>query len=349
MALDTYTVIGQGLGDYIKYGICVVNTVAIRDLDRDGIPELLATTSQIVPRGRPRLYAWTLSTPHMLRGLARPDIRSSWSHGIGFLESPGAGSRSTYVTFCGYGEIVEFQLASETTEEGFARESLRWKKVGQLPVSGEWVQSVDLDHDGQTEICVATGFATDRAAIHIYAGDQPGGDLRLEQIIDEGGRFFNVRFLVEGLRDDGEKELIAWWTQEQGGGECEIIRYRMGPEGIRERRLLGQGTVAALWPADGQMAVMDLDRDGHPEVWFVNGSGTLYRHDGSQSGSLVRVTQVKGRFGPIAAAPATPSAPPALLLGWGRSVLRLTKGKVPPKQGWKSATFPSPAVHPSTK
>ena len=171
---DTYLTIGVGLGDYTRFGMCDVNSLAIKDLDKDGSPELLATTSQIVPRGRPRLYAWSLSNPPVLRGMSRPDIQSSWSHGIGFLESPGAPSLSTYVTFCGYGEIVEYQLASSTNKAGFAEVSLGWKNVGQLPVSGEWIQSNDVDHDGQTELCVATGFAPGKTAIHIYTGDRPG-------------------------------------------------------------------------------------------------------------------------------------------------------------------------------
>src|SRR4051794_14122101 len=73
----TYTTIGEGLGDYIRYGVCEVNSLAIRDIDRDGTPELLATTSQIIPRGRPRLYVWSLSYPVVLRCMTRPDIQSS--------------------------------------------------------------------------------------------------------------------------------------------------------------------------------------------------------------------------------------------------------------------------------
>jgi FG-GAP repeat len=337
--------IGEGLGDYFHFGICEVNTLALRDLDRDGTPELLAATSQILPRGRPRLYAWSLAAPHALRGMARPDIRSSWSHGIGFLGAPDAPSQSTYVTFCGFGEIVEFQLASDTTEEGFARESLRWKKVGQLPVSGESVLTTDVDHDGQTEIVVATGFATDLSAIHIYAADRPGSDLRLERVIDEGRRFFNVRFLVGDTRGIGGRDLVAWWCQAEENGECEVIRYRLGPEGVRERTVLALGTKASLWPCDGQMALMDMDEDGHPELWFVNGTGTLWRHDESQSEPLVRIAQVEGRFGPIAAAPATSKTPPALLLGWGRSVLRLTDETRQAPPGRTSSRFRSLASH----
>jgi hypothetical protein len=103
---NVYTAIGEGLGDYIRFGTCEVNSLAIRDLDRDGVPELLATTSQINPRGRPRLYAWSLSRPVAIRGVTRPDISSSWSHGIGFLESSLEAPPSVFVTYCGHGEII---------------------------------------------------------------------------------------------------------------------------------------------------------------------------------------------------------------------------------------------------
>jgi hypothetical protein len=261
--------------------------------------------------------------------MTRPDIQSSWSHGIGFLDSSGAPSVSTYVTFRGYGEIVEYELASGTNESGFAEETLGWKKVGQLPISGEWIQSIDVDQDGQTELCVATRYAPGKAAIHIYAGDRPGADLRFEQVIDEAGRYCNVRFLVGDTRGNGVRDLVAWWCHELGGGDSEVIRYSLGPRGIRERTVVAQGTGELFWPKDGQMALMDLDGNGHPEIWFANTAGGLWRFDASRSPAMVRIAQIKGEFGPITPAPATPLIPPALLVAMGRSVLRLVKAPVP--------------------
>jgi hypothetical protein len=328
MTSKSYTAIGEGLGDNVRFGMCAVNSLAIRDLDRDGIPELLATTSQIVPRGRPRLYVWSLSYPHTLKCVTRPDIPSSWSHGIGFLELAGAPSVSTYVTFCGHGEIIEYRLVRGEDEAGFAEEALRWKKVGQLPASGEWIQSSDVDHDGRTELCVATGYAPGRAAIHIYASDESGAQLRLEQVIDEAGRFCNVRFIVGETRGDGLRELVAWWCQESDGGDTAVVRYRLGADCIRERTVLAQGTGGLAWPRDGQITVMDLDGNGHSEIWFANTAGELWCIDATQSPALARIAQINGEFGPIAAAAATPATPPALLAGLGRSVLRLIKDPV---------------------
>jgi hypothetical protein len=329
MAPQTYLSVGEGLGDLIRFGMCDVNSLAIRDVDTDGTPELLVTTSQIVPRGRPRFYVWSLSYPHALIDMARPYIQSSWSHGIGFLEWPDMSTVSMYVTFCGHGEVVEYRLTNGMDESGFNEETLRWKKVAQLPTSGEWIQSIDVDHDGQTELCVATGYAAGKAAIHIYTGDRPGADLRLEQVIDEAGRFGNVRFIVAETCGNGSRDLIAWWCQELDGGNSTVVRYRLGPGCIRERTTITQGTSELFWPKDGQIAVMDLEDDGHSEVWFANTAGELWRLDATQSPALARVAQIKGGFGPITAAPATHSTPAALLVGLGRSVLRLIKDPVP--------------------
>jgi hypothetical protein len=194
-----------------------------------------------------------------LKCLSRPEIESSWSHGIAFLEHPGAPSLSTFVTFCGHGEIVEYQLNRRENEAGFLEEVLGWKKVGQLGSSGEWILSADVDDDGQTEVCVASGYARGKAAIQIYSGELAGGDLRLERTIDEGGRFTNVRFLVGDTRGDGRPDLVAWWCPELDNSECAVIAYRLGPEGIRERTVLAQGISELLWPRDGQYAVHDLD------------------------------------------------------------------------------------------
>jgi hypothetical protein len=336
----TYLSIGEGLGDSLRFGLCDVNSLAIRDLDRDGVPELLATTSQAVPRGRPRLYVWSLAHPHAMIDMIRPAIESSWSHGIGFLERLDASAVSIYVTFCGRGEILEYRLTRGTDEAGFAGETLRWKQVGQLPASGEWVQSSDVDHDGQTEVCVATGYAPGRAAIHIYAGDQPGATLQLEQVIDEAGRFANVRFIADPTSGNGVPYLIAWWCPELDGGESAVIRYRLGPGCIRERTVIGRGTGELYWPRDGQIAVMDLDGDGSREVWFANTAGGLWRLDATQSWAPLRVAQVKGGFGPIAAAAATPTTPAALLVGLGPSVLRLTRHSAPTSTRRAGARLP---------
>ncbi len=335
----TYIPIAEGMGDYIRYGFCHINSLAVRDMDNDGSPELFATTSQANPRGRPRLYIWSLGYPHVLLSMTRPDIRSSWSHGIGFLQSPALRSLSLYVTFCGYGEIVEYQPVNRRDESGFAEESIAWKKVGQLPASGEWLQSCDVDNDGQTELCAATGYVPGKAAILVYASDRPGADLRLERVIDEAGRFCNVRFIVGDTRGDGGHDLIAWWCLGREGGDSVIVRYRLAPEGVRERTVLAHGTSGIYWPKDGQIALMDLDGDGRREVWFANSAGGLWCIDGARGSAPVRIAQIKGEFGPIAASPATPLTPAALLIGLGRSILSLTRDVVP-------AAAPRRPVHP---
>jgi hypothetical protein len=114
------------MGDSVHAGTCNVNALAIVDVDRDGAPELLASTSQVTPRGRPRLYMWTLGFPVSLREVVRPEIRSSWSHGLGWMPEQGGANSSLLITYCGFGEIVEFQF-DRRADDGFRAESLRWK------------------------------------------------------------------------------------------------------------------------------------------------------------------------------------------------------------------------------
>ena len=37
---------------------------------------------------------------------------------------------------------------------------------------------------------------------------------------------------------DGTQDLVAWWCTDTNGGECEVIRYHLGPEGVRRRIVL---------------------------------------------------------------------------------------------------------------
>jgi hypothetical protein len=316
--------VAVGMGDAIQFGTCCVNHLAIRDLDYDGAPELLATTCQIQPRGRPRLYIWSLRQPGppVLKCLARPEIQSSWSHGLGFFEPEGGGPPSIFSTFCGHGEIVEYRFHQGEAEPGFRQENLTWKVAGQLPASGESTQTVDVDNDGSDELCLAAGFAEGNSAVHVYHIDPKDATLRLKHRVDEGGRFGNVRFLVGDLQGDGAQEMIAWWCTGQADGHCEVIRYRLAPEGVCERTVVGHGTADDLWPRDGQMALIDLDGDGKAEVWNAAGSGNLWRYE-PLGGGWRRVLRVEGGIGPILAREAEGRLPARLYISSGKVLMEL--------------------------
>ena len=327
-AAGVVTEIASALGDATKFGQCVVNHLAIRDLDHDGVPELLASTSQILPAGRPRLYAWRLNPPAITPvGIARPDIASHWSHGIAFSSREGDRSESVskpesvFITFCGEGEVVEYQLVSVKSENGFVTQNLASKVVGQLPASGEWSQSDDVDGDGRTDICLATGYAENMAAILIYSVNEPGQTLTPKVRIDEGARFANVRFISADMHNDGSRDLFAWWqTDHLYGGESEMISYRIGPEGVLSRQLIAKGHAIDLQPDDGQFQVADLDRDGQPEVWFSTGSGTLMRYTPGSIKPLERILKLDGGIGPITVGPRTKTGERFLYMGWGQYV-----------------------------
>jgi hypothetical protein len=321
--VDLLSTIASGLGDSIKFGICEVNSLALCDLDRDGTPELLAETSQILPLGRPRLYAWTLQHYVVPLAMVRPGIESSWSHGLGAVQLAGRTNPSIFSTFCGHGEIVEYQLARRSSPEDFQLEGISWRQVGQLPTSGEQAVTADADNDGQIDLCVATGYSPGNAAVWIYNIGAAGLDAQPRHVIDESGRFGNVRFLVGELGTDGSREMVAWWCSDLSSGSCEIIRYRLDSDGVRERTVIARGNASEIWPLENQVAPADLDQDGTIEVWFAAACGNIWRYHPTQAPAVTQICSVPEGVGPLVANTPELGVPSCLYFGSGRSVMRL--------------------------
>jgi hypothetical protein len=323
LPITVLATMASGLGDDISFGICEVNALAFCDLNQDGTPELLAETSQIMPAGRPRLYAWSLHQHVVPLAMARPEIESSWSHGLGSVQLAGRAYPTVFSTFCGRGEIVEYQLTHEKSPDGFQLEGISWRQVGQLPASGEQAATVDADNDGQIDLCVATGYSPGKAAVWIYGIGDDGLDPRPRHVIDESARFGNVRFLVGDLEAGGGRELLAWWCSDVCSGDCEVIQYRLDSDGVSERTVIARGDAEQLWPRDGQMALADVDQDGEMEVWFAAAIGNVWRYQPNQSPAVTQVCFSPGGAGPLAANTPKNGLPSCVYLGSGRSVVRL--------------------------
>lgn len=336
-----YRTLADSLSDLTEHGECAVNHLAFRDIDHDGTPELLAQTCQIVPQGRPRAYVWSMTSPPTLRGFARPAIDSSWSHGLAFVDGPdGPGAPRIFSTFCGFGEIVEFQAHSTRSEDGFQRDSIGWRQVGQLPCSGEQAEAADLDGDGQQELIFAAGFKHREAALHAFHAGAPNGGLVPRWDITEEGKYANVRFLIGGPQRDGRRWLIAWWCTDLAGGRCDIIRYEIGPTGPTQRTPIA--SLDNAWPADGQMALAHTDSSGRDQVWFSAGNA-LWRYDPDGPPRIERILRIEGALGPVSP---SPQAWPGVLLGWKRHVLRLDREgteRLPPGR-WRVPPRPQDPV-----
>jgi hypothetical protein len=313
----------SGMGDQIDHGECAVNRLLVRDVDGDGRAETLATTSQIHPMGRPRLYTWQGQT---LAGLVRPEIASSWSHGLAVV--PGmdpAGPARLFVTYCGHGEVVEFRARPRESADGFRDAAPAWKQVAALPASGEQVEAADADNDGRVDLVLASGFSVANASLRLFhPGAAPGAPLVPRRAIDEGGRFGNVRFLVGDLAGDGRRDLVAWWCTDLAGGDCEVIRYRLSSDGVARREVLAQGPASELWTDDNQAALGDIDGDGAVELWFATHAGGLWRYDPAGRSGPTRVATFPGGLGPLIVAGPSPFYPrDQLVLGQDRVVFRL--------------------------
>ncbi len=317
--------VALGLGDRIENGTCAVSCLVVRDIDHDGTDELLAETCQITPAGRPRLYVWSLSNPVIPRGVARPQINSSWSHGLGFLDRGTGRGESIFSTYCGHGEIVEFQLSRESSADGFQYETLGWRKIGQLPASGEGTQVIDVDNDGRLDVCLATGFAVGNAAIHVYSTSEFGIDLQPIHILNEGNRFGNVKFKALELAGDAKTDVLAWWCTDLADGDCEVIRYQLGPNGLEQREVITHGDAGSLWPVDGQITRQDMENDGMSEVWFATTNGDLWRYDPSRQSVISRICHIGKTLGPICGAPNSFDQTKGLYIGCGEFVLKLSR------------------------
>ncbi len=322
----TITPIATNLGDGNGFGTCEVSCLAVSDLDGDGSPELLAETSQVNPAGRPRVYVWSMPAGNpILLGMARPEIASRWSHGFAIIDRDRP-SRRVFTTFCGLGEVVELRLSRDAPgDDRFSREGLDWRVLDRLPASGEQATAADADNDGRDDLCLATGFSRNRAAIMIYDVADHDGEPVMRHVIDESDHFGNVRFAVSDLDHDGTRELIAWWCTDLSFGDTMMVRYVLDAGGVRERSVLIPSGADAPWPRDGQFAVADMDDDGIDEVWFVTGAGRLWRYDPSSRPCVREVATIDGEVGPLAAGRVGAANRPSLFVGSGRSVVQLTR------------------------
>jgi hypothetical protein len=343
LRVETLTKIASSLGDQPNFGTCDVSRLVVTDLEGDGHRELLATTCQVNPIGRPRLYAWSLEqSPRRIvsLGVARPAIESSWSHGLGIWRMPVGGPARVFSTFCGNGEIVEYAFGREADSDGFQFYRIAWRSIGQLRASGEDAEVADADNDGAADLCLATGYSVGEAAIVIYQLGEDGVGQTPRHVIDESDQFGNVRFTVGDLCGDGSQEIVAWWCTDLCAGDAQVIRYRLGPGGVRDRAVIARGGAAELWPRDGQFDRADSDGDGQSEVWFVTGGGQLSCYDPVRGrDALRRVGMLRGNVGPLACGQVRDRNGICLYVGIDKSVVRIERSRPEASRSLAAATI----------
>lgn len=326
--------IAMGLGDLLRFGSAEVSSLALVDINGDGRLHLIAQTSQARPQGHPKLFAWSFYPYPELVGFAQPEIASSWSHGLATVLPRKGKAPSLLSTHCGYGEVVEYRLDNLQTNDGRKVTAFGWEKVANLPASGESIKVVPGDPDAQ-EVCIAVGYSPRKAELRFYRSPNAENNSKniakdttsfnsadrswqLVDTIDEGQRFANVRFAVANMEGDSVRDVVAFWSLDLTGGPCEVIRYRIDHGGHRTRLPLMCGSTHDMWPLENQIAIVDVERQGRPAIWFASGSGNLWRHSGKPGEAAKRILRVPEGLGPVAA-----FGDNGLLVGSQNTILRI--------------------------
>lgn len=335
---DTSVHIGSNLGVWPEHGHAEVSNLAVNDIDGDGVPELLAQTSQITPISQPKLFIYTLGSHASLRTVVRPAIRSSWSHGLAFVDGNEAGGTRVFSTYCGLGEIVEFQF-SHVPGKGIGGSDLTaWQQVYQLSGSGEQIVAGDIDNDQSVDLLVANGYRVGEAAIIVYGNQSAEGGQRAFEAtsgswreihrLREDDQFSNVRFCLGSILPDGSRELFAWWCRGLEEGETVFVRYGIGPEGVRHREVLLTAGSDEIWPLEQMIVNGDVDGDEQPELYFGTRTGALWRFDVNRSAEPQRIGYFSDGITALTVAwtaMSGKSTQPHLLVGSGRNLVCLTQ------------------------
>ncbi len=111
----------------------------------------------------PHFYVWDLDIKIGMEAFCRPQIKSSWIHGLVPIETDDRFPKFL-TTCCGHGEVLELNLAREQRLNDCESMQLDWDVVGQLNTSGEQIISVrfDAQQPDKRQICLVQGLPATR-------------------------------------------------------------------------------------------------------------------------------------------------------------------------------------------
>lgn len=280
-----------------------VTDVAVGDVDRDGVADLLWGAGW-TSSGADYLYIAATTGSHAIKWQSLDLEGPFLGPTIGDLDGDGNSELvvcSTYsdATYSS-GRILVFDLATLALRGISAPviDNFAWTGVHDLKLR-------DLDNDGRLEIVIAGDYLYD-GAIEVYGFDSSNAfNLRWSNTTRPSGSPF-YRVEVADLDGNGTQEIIAGNTVAHTGSEGVYVYVFDYPSGIDPWRSV---LLAPIFNTVTGLVVQDLDRNGSPEIAALVGTGDLYTFDGPTR-TLRNLTQ-NPSYSLLSSRP----KPPGLLLG----------------------------------
>ncbi len=239
--------------------------VRVVDVERDGVPEILAGTGQ---DGGGTAWLHVLQTDgESITGrtsLRAPENTSSYTHGLATADLDGDGLVEVISAYCGNGEVIRYDVAPQLA-------SIASRKVLQLSGSGEDAWLSDVDGDGAVELVLSNGFRAGKARVQIHDLDPTTGDPQPKPrvVIDgfDGERAFYASLAVGDMDDDGRPELVVGWKAVQTVNEASLVAYHIEGQSAKLAYVLTRKDPELdLGYFEKMIAFADVDDDGRTEV-----------------------------------------------------------------------------------
>lgn len=235
--------------------------IKIADLNQDGAPDLVFANFGQTPANAGVLIYWgptySKDRSHFLPALSAAAVALADLNGDGFIDIAKATERRPV-------ESIEFAPSDDLPVPSFifwgSREGFDGKRRTELPsYAARDVKAADLNHDGRPDLI----YANQRADSLIYWNSADG--FRPERRTALAGRNAS-RCAVADVNGDGRPDLVFAIEDNGRTTETSSVVYWNSTAGFSEQRKTELPTMGAV-----DAGVADFNRDGKPDVLFVNG------------------------------------------------------------------------------